>query len=123
MVEMVVWTPERGPKTQPPVVTLVCLSPCPVIESCMAGQLLWASSFTAVWWAVVSSRAQPGMEVPGEAWGLQSPMEHSGFAEERLCYVGTTSLLSPSYPHHWHSSLHLCSLQLRASGNKSVAQV
>lgn len=63
------------------------------------------------------------MEIPGEAWGLQNPMDHCGFAEERLCYVGTTSLLSPSYSHHQHSSLHLCSLQLCGSGNKSMAQV
>lgn len=35
-----------------------------------------------------------GIEVPGKVWRLQSPMEHLSFAEERLCYVRTTSPLS-----------------------------
>lgn len=83
-------------------------------ESSVASQLLWASISTAVLWAE--------LEVPGEVCGLQIHMEHCGLAEERLHYVGTTSLF-PFYLYYWQSSLQLCSLQLHGSGNKLLAQV
>lgn len=101
MVEVVVWMSECGPKMQLPVVTLLRLVPaqslCNLRE--LHGQLTSAGQHLGSVLVGCSFQwSSARMEVPGEEWGLQSPMEHQGFAGERLSYVGATSRLSPSSP-------------------------